>query len=204
MVPLIVGETEAAATSTCDEVAAYGGGALVRQDMQLPYTALQAALDDLMPYGANYWDKGMFIDWDPSDSNSVSNIVDTVIQHWDEKPDFASKLSTFLLCMEVNGAVGKADPESTSFAARGGRLWCTAIISWSDDDDSKRAASKTWCDDFHPKTEPVSCNHLSEQRHARERFGDAWCVSRSHHEPPASTQSKARPRQRIQDRCVAV
>jgi FAD/FMN-containing dehydrogenase len=154
VVPLIVGETEAAATATCDELAAYGGGAMVRQDTQLPYTALQAALDDLFPFDTNYWDKGVFIDWDPSDSNAVSSIVDTVVQHWDEKPDFASKLSTFLLCMEVNGTVGKADPGSTSFAARGGRLWCTAITSWSDDDASKRAASKKWCDAFVDKLSP--------------------------------------------------
>ena len=45
VVPLIVGETEAAAKAACDELAAFGGGALVRQDTQLPYTALQAALD---------------------------------------------------------------------------------------------------------------------------------------------------------------
>ena len=154
VVPLIVGETEAVATATCDELAAYGGGAIVRQDTQLPYTALQAALDDLFPFDTNYWDKGVFIDWDPSDSNAVNSIVDTAVQHWDEKPDFASKMSTFLLCMEVNGTVGKADPESTSFAARGGRLWCTAIISWSDDDDSKRAASKKWCDAFVQKLSP--------------------------------------------------
>ncbi|MDA9981649.1 FAD-binding oxidoreductase [Gammaproteobacteria bacterium] len=154
VVPLIVGETEAAAKATCDELAAYGGEAMVRQDTQLPYTALQAALDDLFPFDTNYWDKGVFIDWDPSDSNAISSIVDTVVQHWDEKPDFASKMSTFILFMEVNGAVGKADPESTSFAARGGRLWCTAIISWSEDDDSKRAASKTWCDAFVQKLGP--------------------------------------------------
>ncbi len=48
--------------------------------------------------------------------------------------------------MEVNGAVGKADPASTSFAARKGRLWCTCITSWPDDDVSQRAASKKWCD----------------------------------------------------------
>ena len=154
VVPLIVGETEAAAQATCDELAAYGGGAMVRQDTQLPYTALQSALDDLFPFDTNYWDKGVFIDWDPSDTNAVNSIVDTAIPHWNEKPDFASKLSTFILCMEVNGTVGKADPESTSFAARGGRLWCTAIISWSDDDASKRAASKKWCDAFVQKLSP--------------------------------------------------
>lgn len=154
VVPLIVGETEAAAKATCDEIAAYGGGAMVRQDTQLPYTALQAALDDLFPYDKNYWDKGVFIDWDPSDTNAVNSIVDTVVQHWNEKPDFASKLSTFIICMEVNGMVGKADPESTSFAARGGRLWCTAIISWPDDDVSKRTASKKWCDAFVQKLSP--------------------------------------------------
>ena len=154
VVPLIVGETEAAATATCDELAALGGGAIVRQDTQLPYTALQAALDDLFPFDTNYWDKGVFIDWDPSDTSAVNSIVDTAVQHWDEKPDFASKMSTFILFMEVNGAVGKADPESTSFAARDGRLWCTAIISWSDDDDSKRAASKKWCDAFVQKLSP--------------------------------------------------
>jgi FAD/FMN-containing dehydrogenase len=154
VVPLIVGETEAAAKVTCDEVAAYGGGAVVRQDTQLPYTALQAALDDLFPFDTNYWDKGVFIDWDPSDRKAINCIVDTAVQHWNEKPDFASKLATFILCMEVNGALGKGDPASTSFAARSGRLWCTAIISWSDDDVSKRAASKKWCDAFVQKLSP--------------------------------------------------
>ena len=154
VVPLIVGETEAAAKATCDELAAYGGKAMVRQDTQLPYTALQAALDDHFPYGANYWDKGVFISWDPSDSNAISNIVDTAVQHWNEKPDFASKLSTFLLFMEVNGAVGRPDPASTSFAARTGRLWCTAIIGWPDEDHSQRAASKKWCDHFVEKLRP--------------------------------------------------
>jgi hypothetical protein len=154
VVPLIVGETEAAAEATCDELADFGGGAMVRQDTQLPYTALQAALDDLLPFDANYWDKGVFINWDLSDTGAVNSIIDTAVQHWNEKPDFASKLSTFLLFMEVNGAVGKADPASTSFAARDGRLWCTAIIGWSDDNDSKRAASKTWCDAFVQKLSP--------------------------------------------------
>jgi len=148
VVPLIVGEAEEAAKATCDEVAAYGGGALVRQDTQLPYTAMPAALDDAFPYNANYWDKGVFIDWDPSDEKAVQSIVDRAARHWDEKPEFASKLSTFLLFMEVNGAVGDADLDSTSFVARGGRLWCSALISWPDDDDAMRAASKTWCDAF--------------------------------------------------------
>ena len=73
VVPLIVGETEAAAKATCDELAAFGGGALVRQDTQLPYTALQAALDAAFPFNTNYWDKGVFIDWDPSDSNAAKS-----------------------------------------------------------------------------------------------------------------------------------
>jgi FAD/FMN-containing dehydrogenase len=148
VVPLIVGEPEAAAKATCDELAAFGGGALVRQDAQLPYTALQAALDGCFPFNANYWDKGVFIDWDPGDASAVNSIVDVAVKHWNEKPDFAKKLSTFILFMEVNGAVGRADPASTSFAARKGRLWCTCITSWPDDDVSQRAASKKWCDDF--------------------------------------------------------
>jgi FAD/FMN-containing dehydrogenase len=148
VVPLIVGETEAAAKATCDELAAFGGGALVRQDTQLPYTALQAALDGCFPFNANYWDKGVFIDWDPRDSAAVSGIVDAAVEQWSEKPGFASKLSTFVLFMEVNGAVAKADPASTSFAARKGRLWCTCLIGWPDDDASQRAASKKWCDAF--------------------------------------------------------
>ena len=148
VVPLIVGETEAAAKATCDELAAFGGGALVRQDAQLPYTAIQAALDALAPFNNNYWDKGVFIDWDPRDGGAVSSIVDAAVRHWSEKPEFASKLSTFLLFMEVNGALGRADPASTSFAARQGRLWCTAITSWPNDDVAQRAASKQWCDEF--------------------------------------------------------
>jgi FAD/FMN-containing dehydrogenase len=148
VVPLIVGETEAAAKATCDELAAFGGGAVVRQDTQLPYTALQAALDGCFPFNANYWDKGVFIDWDPGDPSAVSGIVDAAVKQWREKPDFASKLSTFILFMEVSGAVAKADPASTSFAARKGRLWCTCLTSWPDDDASQRAASKKWCDAF--------------------------------------------------------
>jgi hypothetical protein len=120
----------------------------VRQDTQLPYTALQAALDGCFPFNTNYWDKGVFIDWDPRDSSALNSIVDVAVKHWGEKPEFASKLSTFILFMEVNGAVGGADPASTSFAGRKGRLWCTCITSWPDDDVSKRAASKKWCDTF--------------------------------------------------------
>jgi FAD/FMN-containing dehydrogenase len=148
VVPLIVAETEAAAKASCDELAAFGGGALVRHDTQLPYTALQAALDALAPFNKNYWDKGVFIDWDPRDSNAVNSIVNLAVNHWSEKPQFASKVSTFILFMEVNGAVGRADPASTSFAARKGRLWCTSITGWPDDDVSQRAASKNWCDEF--------------------------------------------------------
>ncbi len=118
----------------------------MRQDTQLPYTALQAALDGCFPFNTNYWDKGVFIDWDPRDSSAINGIVDAAVKHWSEKPGFASKLSTFMLFLEVNGAVGRADPASTSFAARRGRVWCSAIISWPGDDASKRAASKKWCD----------------------------------------------------------
>lgn len=148
VVPLIVGEKEAAGKAVCDELAAFGGGAMVRQDTQLPYTALQAALDACFPFNANYWDKGVIIDWDPKDSVAVNGIVDTAMKHWSLKPEFASKLSTFLLFMEVNGALGRADPASTSFGARKGRLWSTAITSWPGDDVSQRAASKAWCDGF--------------------------------------------------------
>ena len=77
VVPLIVGETEEAAKGTCDEVAAYAGGALVRQDTQMPYTAMQAALDDCFPYNTNNWDKGVFIDWDPNNEDAVNEIIDT-------------------------------------------------------------------------------------------------------------------------------
>jgi FAD/FMN-containing dehydrogenase len=148
VVPLIVGESEGTATAACDEIAAFGGGALVRQDTQMPYSAIQSALDPCFPFNANYWDKGVFIDWDPDNPNAVSSIVGAAVKQWDEKPDFASKLSTFIIFMEVNGAVGRADSASTSFAARHGRLWCTCIIGWPDDDPAKRAASKRWCDAF--------------------------------------------------------
>jgi FAD/FMN-containing dehydrogenase len=146
VVPLIVGESEAAGKATCDELAAFGGGAFVRQDTQLPYTGLQAALDGCFPFNTNYWDKGVFIDWDPRDSSEVNGIVDAAVKHWSEKPEFASKLSTFVLFMEVNGAVGRVDPASTSFAGRKGRLWCSTIISWPGEDGSRRATSKKWCD----------------------------------------------------------
>ena len=154
VIPLIVGESKDTAKTACDELAAYGGGALVRQDAQLPYTAIQAALDEAFPYNANYWDKGVFVDWDPRDNRAVQAIVDTAVKTWNKKSEFASKTCTFLLFMEVNGAVGEADPASTSFGARGGRLWCTALTGWSDDDDDKRTTCKKWCDSFVESLKP--------------------------------------------------
>jgi FAD/FMN-containing dehydrogenase len=148
VIPLIVGETEASAKATCDRLAAFGGGALVRQDSQLPYTAMQVALDGCFPFNNNYWDKGVFIDWDPDDATAVNKIVATAEKSWNEMPSFATKLSTFLLFMEVNGAVARTAPSATSFSARTGRLWCSALIGWPDDDAKKRAASKQWCDAF--------------------------------------------------------
>jgi hypothetical protein len=154
IIPLIVGENEEAASATCDELASYGGGALVRQDTQLPYTAMQAALDEAFPYNANYWDKGVFVDWNPHDDKAVQAIVDIAVRTWHRKPEFASKSSTILLFMEVNGAVAEADPASTSFGARSGRLWCLALIGWANDDDAERVASKEWCDGFVEALEP--------------------------------------------------
>ena len=154
VIPLIVGESEDTAKATCDELAAYGGGALVRQDARLPYTAIQAALDEAFPYNGNYWDKGVFVAWDPGDDKAVQAIVDIAVSTWDKKSEFASKTCTFLLFMEVNGAVGEADPAATSFGARGGRLWCTALTGWSDDDDGKRTACKKWCDGFVESLKP--------------------------------------------------
>ena len=81
VVPLIVGESGEAARNTCDELAGYGGGALVRQDTELPYTAMQAALDGAFPFNANYWDKGVFINWDPADRGAVQQIVDTAVKY---------------------------------------------------------------------------------------------------------------------------
>ncbi|TPE48191.1 FAD-binding oxidoreductase [Amaricoccus solimangrovi] len=148
VVPLIVGAGGDAARDICDEIAAYAGGAVARQDTEMPYTALQTALDGFFPYGRNYWDKGVFIDWDPGDEGAVGRIIDTMAEAWAARPAFALKDSTFLLMMEVGGAIGRADPASTSFAARAGRLWATALIAWPDDDDAQRAASKRWCDDM--------------------------------------------------------
>lgn len=147
VVPLIVGEAEEVGKRTCDEVAAYAGGAMARQDAQLPYTAIQAALDQCFPYNANYWDKGVFIDWNPNDEGAVKTIVDTIVDAWAAKPAFAVKSSTFIILMEVGGAVGKGDAAATSFSARGGRLWATALTGWSNDDEAQREACKKWCDD---------------------------------------------------------
>ena len=79
----------------------------MRQDTQLPYTALQVALDGGFPFNSNYWDKGVFIDWDSRDASAVNSIVDATVKHWSEKPEWASKLSTVIIFMEVNGAVGR-------------------------------------------------------------------------------------------------
>ena len=114
----------------------------------------------------------MFIDWDPRDPSAVNSIVDAAVKHWSDKPEFASKLSTIILFMEVNGAVGRADPASTSFAARKGRLWCTSITSWPDDDvshDGKQEVVRRVRRD----AGPLSCDHVFEQRHAGKRRGNA-------------------------------
>ena len=92
VIPLIVGESEDTAKATCDELAAYGGGALVRQDARLPYTTIQAALDEAFPHNGNYWDKGVFVNWDPSDDKAVQAIVDIAISTWNKKSEFASKM----------------------------------------------------------------------------------------------------------------
>jgi len=203
VVPLIVGENGVAAKAACDELAAFGGGALVRQDTQLPYTALQAALDKRFPFNANYWDKGVVIDWDRRDPSAVNSIVDAAVKHWGEKPEFASKLSTILVFMEVSGAVGRADPASSSFAARNGRLWCTSCRL------ARRRRLKTSGNEevvrrFRNGAEPLSSDHVFEQRHARKRHGNAGRVPTRYHEAIAGAEGGARSRQPLQGWCMAV
>jgi hypothetical protein len=60
------------------------------------YTDMSRSLDDCFPYDGNYWDKGVFIDWDPNDEDAVQKIVDAVVNAWAHKPAFASKVSTVI------------------------------------------------------------------------------------------------------------
>lgn len=145
IIPYFVGGTDAENKANADEVAAFGSGSIVRQDGPVPFAAMGAAVDDAFPMNNNYWDSGIFIDWDPSDKNAVAAITDIIVKSWEERPEFLIPGSCFFF-EEVGGATRDADPTTTSFSGRSATLWAVNVSCWSNEGDqtAKVAAARKW------------------------------------------------------------
>uniref|UniRef100_A0A7S0ARG8 FAD-binding PCMH-type domain-containing protein n=1 Tax=Minutocellus polymorphus TaxID=265543 RepID=A0A7S0ARG8_9STRA len=151
LVPVLIGGTEESRKEYCDNLATFGDGAVARMDTELPYVALQAALDDAFPHQLGYYDKGSFLDFDPKDEDAMKKIVSLTQQAWDDRPEWSlgkegGAFPFFILCLDVGeGQLQKADPSSTSFSARTGRVWYVLIASWDGKDEEEFETKKAGC-----------------------------------------------------------
>jgi hypothetical protein len=154
LVPVLIGGTEESRKEYCDNLATFGEGAVARMDTELPYVALQAALDDAFPHQIGWYDKGTFLNFDPSDEEAMKKIASLTQQAWNDRPEWSlgkegGSFPFFILCLDVGeGKLQEVDPSSTSFSARTGRCWFVLIASWDgkdmDEFEEKKAVCQRW------------------------------------------------------------
>lgn len=123
-------------------------------DTELPYVALQAALDDAFPHQIGWYDKGTFLNFVPSDEEAMKKIASLTQQAWNDRPEWSlgkegGSFPFFILCLDVGeGKLQEVDPSSTSFSARTGRCWFVLIASWDgkdmDEFEEKKAGCQRW------------------------------------------------------------
>ena len=163
LVPVVIGGTEESRKEYCDNLATFGEGAVARMDTELPYVALQAALDAAFPHQMGWYDKGTFIDFDPNDEDAMKKIAFNIQHAWEDRPEWSlgkgGAFPFFILCLDVgNGQLQKVDPTSTSFSARTGRIWCVFIASWDGQDkeefEAKKAGCQSWVRKWAKEMEP--------------------------------------------------
>jgi FAD/FMN-containing dehydrogenase len=128
------------------------GAPLADMISEMPYTAIQAALDAAAPTGIRrYWKSGYF-------TELSDELLDIIIRNISNR---ISPFTPFLL-FHLRGAATRIDPSATAFAQRQDS-WDSDIISqWTDpaDDEKHIAWTKKFWKEIEPFTKGVYINHL--------------------------------------------
>lgn len=119
---------------------------------EMPYTALQSALDAAAPSGIRrYWKSGYF-------TELSDELLDIIIKNIVTRP---SPLSPFLF-FHIRGAAARMAPDATAFGHREDH-WDSDIISqWLDagDDEKNISWTRSFFNEIKPFTKGVYVNHL--------------------------------------------
>jgi FAD/FMN-containing dehydrogenase len=133
---------------------------------EMPYTALQSALDAAAPAGIRrYWKSGYF-------TELSDELLDIIIKNISVRP---SPLSPFLF-FHIRGAAARMDADATAFGHREDH-WDSDIISqWLEaaDDEKNISWTRNFWNEIRPFTKGVYVNHLSgddEDARVKDAYG---------------------------------
>jgi FAD/FMN-containing dehydrogenase len=133
---------------------------------EMPYTALQSALDAAAPAGIRrYWKSGYF-------TELSDELLDIIIKNISTRP---SPLSPFLF-FHIRGAAARMNADATAFGHREDH-WDSDIISqWLEpaDDEKNISWTRNFWNEIRPFTKGVYVNHLSgddEDARVKDAYG---------------------------------
>jgi FAD/FMN-containing dehydrogenase len=118
------------------------GAPIANMHGPLPYTALQAALDDVDPHGHRYWERGDYL----------TGLDDAAIDALVEGGRTASSPRSEILIFPMGGATARVPDDATAFGDRSAP-WAVWIASqWTD--PAEDAVHRDWTRAFSASLEP--------------------------------------------------
>lgn len=145
------------------------GPVVMEQVGAVPYPAVQSMLDQVAEPGRRYYLKSNFMD------ELRDEAIDVLIDSYMQVP---SPLTAVLL-VQMGGAVGRADTNSTAFYHRDAALSFSAFASWTNaaEDDANIAWTRQLWEDLRPYMPgSVYVNELEDEgaERVREAYGPAY------------------------------
>jgi FAD/FMN-containing dehydrogenase len=110
----------------------------------MPYPALNAAFDALVPPGLQHYWKANFV------KELTDEIIDAHLQHGPNVPVVNSTMHIY----PINGAVHDVDADATAFAYRDANFATVIAGMWPDPADNE--ANTAWVRDYYDATAPLS------------------------------------------------
>lgn len=135
----------------------------------MPYTAFQAALDPLAPWGFRSYARGEYM------REFSDAAIGTFLRHAEDLAVAGAPLSQ-LVVFRIGQGIGRVPDEATAFSHRDARYLFHPITVWSDpaDDGKLIAASRAFAAAMRPfSTGAAYLNFTPEGDRVREAYGDA-------------------------------
>jgi FAD/FMN-containing dehydrogenase len=123
------------------------GPPVVDEIQPMPYTALQTALDPMLPVGNRYYSKGHLT------GHLTEELVAIMVEFYQRVPT----PGTIVILQQLGNATNRVDPATTAFSHRHAIYELTILANWTDPADDERCVR--WVRDLYDAAAPFGLGH---------------------------------------------